>query len=111
MIKNVQVFPLANPTPTMKARGSFEIDDRLKISFTIMQNRSTGELFVGLPSRRGDKEDPQTGKKPWYRDVVTLTDEVRDELTKVVMTEYQNVMGDQPTDVPSAAPPEDEISW
>lgn len=87
-ITNVQVFPLKREHKTIKANGSFTINDAFKIKFTIMSG-SKG-LFVGFPGKYGEKVDPETNKKPWYSDVICIKEEVKTELTATILKAYNN---------------------
>ena len=91
VISDIQVYPLKNPHPTIKANLSFVINEAFKVKATLIQGPSG--LFVGFPGKFGDKIDEQTKKQPFYADIVCFNKETSKQLNEAVLAAYQSKTG------------------
>lgn len=91
MFSDIKVWPLKNKHPKVLANGMFTMSETFRIKFTLF--KSSKGLFVGFPGKYADKIDPETGKKQFYPDVKILDDNIRNQLTELIVTEYNRETG------------------
>lgn len=89
-LSDIQIWPLKNDHPTIKANGSLVIDKVFKLKF-VLRKGPTG-LFVGFPGKFGDKVD-ENGKKTWYADVTCIDKEVVKQVNETVIAAYNKKTG------------------
>lgn len=90
-ITDIQVWPLKKEHPSIKANGSFVVNEAFKVKYTLFKGPKG--LFVGLPGRRGDKIDEETKKFPWYPDVTVIDEDVRKQMNTAILSAYNEKTG------------------
>ena len=89
LVSNVRIFP-GKPGGNLLAFGKVTLYEVFEVSFRVM-NGSKGK-FIGWPGRLADKED-KDGKKPWYPDFKVANDDLQNEITTALMSEYESQAG------------------
>lgn len=93
-VTEIKVWPIKKPS-NLKANGSLVVGNVLRLKFTVVQGKEG--LFVGWPGKWGDKVNPETGKKPFYKDISFVDSEqgklFNTELNALVLVEYAKATG------------------
>ena len=88
MFSDIVIWPLADTSGTVQARGKVTVADVINVNFTVMNGKNG--LFVSLPSHKGkDKE----GADKWYNDVFIEDKGVFADLNKQVLAALKVKVG------------------
>lgn len=81
VFSNLEINPLNKPLGTLIANGSVDINNVVKIRFSVIKGPKG--VFASLPAIKGKKQDAQ-GKDVWYPQVKILSDDLYNELQALV---------------------------
>lgn|SRR5574343_325948 len=92
---NIKVFKARPGAPaSVKGNGTVVVGGVMEVNFTIFQGKNG--LYVSLPAKKGNKEDPETGKVPWYPEVKIPDDEVRETFQQEVLAAFEQLTSSAP---------------
>ena len=107
VISEVKLFLPKDTSSKLKASGTFVLDKAVEVNYTLLEGPKG--LFVGMPGNYGKKQDPATGKLPFYQSIKILDKKIQADLTKAVLEAYNKKTSGSVTSQGHAAGPDSQV--